>query len=130
MQPRRFMQSRKKQAGMSYLGVMFIILLIGGGIKVVMAIGPAYYDYYTIDKIISSLYRDGRTGSVDDFRRALSDRFTINNIRDKSPDDFAYRFEDGKLMVELDYESRSNLVGNLDLVAHFKKTYGSDDAGE
>jgi len=128
MQSRSFMQSSRKQAGMSYLGVMFIILLIGGTLKVTAAIGPAYYDYYTIDKIISSLYRDGRTASVDDFRRALSDRFTINNIRDKSPDDFAYSMEDGQLIVELDYEARSNLVGNLDLVAHFKKTYGSDDA--
>lgn len=121
------MQSRKQQAGMSYLGVMFIILLIGGAIKVTAAIGPAYYDYFTIDKIITSLYKDGRTATAEDFKRAMSDRFQINNIRNKSPDDFAYSFDDGKLTVTLDYESRSNLVGNLDLVAHFKKVYGVDD---
>lgn len=121
------MQSRKQQAGMSYLGVMFIVLMIGGAIKVTTAIGPAYYDYVTIDKIISSLYMDKRTASEEDFRRAMSDRFQINNIRNKSPDDFEYSYEDGQLIVKLDYESRSNLVGNLDLVAHFKKVYGADD---
>lgn len=120
------MHSLRKQAGISYLGVMFIVLLVGGAIKVTAAIGPAYYDYYTIDKIISSLYREGRASSIADFKRGLSDRFQINNIRDKSPDNFNYSMDSGTLVVELDYESRSNLVGNLDLVAHFKKTYGSD----
>lgn len=124
------MQSRKQQAGMSYLGVILIVVLFAGTIKVSAAIGPAYYDYFTIDKIITSLYKDGRTGSAEDFRRAMSDRFTINNIRNKSPDDFAYSIEDGQLIVTLDYESRSNLVGNLDLVAHFKKVYGADDKGK
>lgn len=124
------MKSLEKQAGVSYLGVMFIILMIGGAIKISAAIGPAYYDYFTIDKIITSLYKDGRTGSIEDFKRALSDRFQINNIRDKTPDSFKYRMDGGALVVELDYESRSNLVGNLDLVAHFKKTYGSDQQGK
>lgn len=124
------MKSLEKQAGVSYLGVMFIILMIGGAIKISAAIGPAYYDYFTIDKIITSLYKDGRTGSIEDFRRALSDRFQINNIRDKTPDSFKYRMDGGALVVELDYESRSKLVGNLDLVAHFKKTYGSDQQGK
>lgn len=124
------MKSLEKQAGVSYLGVMFIILMIGGAIKISAAIGPAYYDYFTIDKIITSLYKDGRTGSIEDFKRALSDRFQINNIRDKTPDSFKYRMDGGALVVELDYESRSKLVGNLDLVAHFKKTYGSDQQGK
>ena len=122
------MQTRRRQSGMSYVGVMFIIMIVGGVIKLIAAVGPAYYDYYTIDKIISSLYREGRTGSIDDFRRGLSDRFQINNIRDKSVDDFNYSMDGGSLVVGLDYESRSNLVGNLDLIAHFQKTYGSDDA--
>lgn len=124
------MVTRQKQSGMSYLGVMLIIMIVAGILKVATAIGPAYYDYYTIDKIINSLYRDGRTGSIDDFKRALSERFGINNIRDKSPDSFDYSMEGGSLVVDLDYEIRRNLVGNLDLVVHFKKTYGSDEQGK
>lgn len=124
------MKSLQKQAGISYLGVMFVIVLFATGIKISAAIGPAYYDYFTIDKIITSLYKDRRTGSIEEFKRALSDRFQINNIRDKTPDSFKYRMDSGALIVELDYESRSNLMGNLDLVAHFKKTYGSDEQGK
>jgi hypothetical protein len=121
------MVARHKQAGMSYVGVMIIIMIVGSLIKVSAAIGPAYYDYYTINKIIESLYRDGRTGNVNDFKRALSERFVINNIRDKDPESFEYSMEGGSLVVNLDYEVRRNMVGNLDIVVHFKKTYGRDE---
>lgn len=124
------MKQHHKQSGMSYVGVMLILIVFAGILKVTAAVGPAYYDYYTIDKIISSLYREGRTGSINDFKSALSNRFQINNIRDKSPENFNYSMDGGPLVVELDYEVRSNLVGNLDLVAHFKKTYDSDKASK
>lgn len=124
------MKQHYKQSGMSYLGVMFILMIVGGLLKVSAAIGPAYYDFYTIDKIITSLYREGRAGNIDDFKGALANRFQINNLRDRSPDEFNYSMDGGTLVVEVDYEARSNLVGNLDLIAHFKKTYNSDEANK
>ena len=39
------MATRQKQAGISYIGVMVLILIIGSLLKVVSAVGPAYYDY-------------------------------------------------------------------------------------
>lgn len=117
---------RSKQLGMSYLGILVAVAIFGGIIKVVATIGPAYYDNYTIDKIIVSLFRDGRANSIEDFKRGLSDRFQINNIRDKTPDDFDYKFDDKKLIVDVDYEVRKPFIGNVDLIVHFKKTYGSE----
>ena len=117
---------RRKQLGVSYLGVLITVAIFGALIKVVATVGPAYYDNYTIDKIIVSLFRDGRANSIEDFKRGLSDRFQINNIRDKTPEDFNYKFEDKKLIVDVDYEIRKPFIGNLDVVIHFKKTYGSE----
>jgi hypothetical protein len=117
---------RHRQQGISYLGMIALIGFVGFMIKVSATIGPAYYDNNTIDKIIISLFRDGRANSVNDFKRGLSDRFQINNIRDKSPEDFQYSFEGKKLTVVVDYEVRQPFMGNLDVVMHFKKTYGSE----
>ena len=117
------MATRQKQAGISYIGVMVLILIIGSLLKVVSAVGPAYYDYYTIDKIIESLYRDGRTTNIDDFKRALGERFSINGLRDRSVDEFTYSMDGNSLIVDLDYEVRKNMTGNLDVIVHFKKTY-------
>lgn len=116
----------RHQRGMSYLGILTLLGISGLILKIAVAIGPAYYDNYTIEKIIISLFRDGRANSVADFKRGLDDRFQINNIRNKSADDFKYTFEDKKLTVLVDYEVRENFVANIDLVMHFKKTYGSE----
>nr|AMK59326.1 conserved hypothetical protein [uncultured bacterium UPO53] len=107
---------------------MTVVLVLATIIKVTVTVGPAYYDYYTMDKIIISLFRDGRANSVGDFKRGLSDRLQINNIRDKSPDDFTYSFDSNskKLVVDMDYEIRKPFVGNLDVIMHFKKTYSSE----
>lgn len=117
---------RISQRGFSYVGLLTLIAILGVVLKVVAAVGPAYYDNYTIDKIIISLFRDGRANSVADFKRGLSDRFQINNIRDKSPDDFEYEFEDKMLTVNVDYEVRQPFMGNVDVIMTFKKTYGSE----
>ena len=117
---------RRQQRGMSSMGILLFVVIFGGIIKVAAVIAPPYYDNYTMKKVIASLFRDGRANSVEDFKRGLSDRFTINNIRDKTPEDFKYTFVDKKLVVEVDYEVRKPFIGNLDVVMHFKQTHGSE----
>ena len=34
--------------------------------------------------------------------------------------------EGNKLLVELDYEERRKLMGNLDVIVHFQKNYSTD----
>lgn len=117
---------RRSQLGMSYMGVMFAAMLFAGAVKVVATIGSDYYDNYTIGRMIQSLLSEGRDDSIDGFKRALYDRFQINGIRDRVPDDFEYRMEGKKLVVVVDYEVRKPFAGNLDLVMHFNKTYSSE----
>lgn len=117
---------RRQQLGMSYMGVLLFVAIFGGITKIAAVVAGPYYDNYTINKTIDSLFRDGRANSVEEFKRGLSDRFTVNNIRDKTPEDFKYTFEDKKLVVEVEYEVRKPFIGNLDVVMHFKKTHGSE----
>jgi hypothetical protein len=114
---------RRYQLGMSSTGIMMLVMMFAFIVKVSAVVAPAYYDNYTINKIIDSLYRDGRAGSIDDFKRALGDRFSINNIAGRTPEDFIYSIEDKKLTVVVDYEVRKNFVANLDVVMHFKQTH-------
>jgi len=117
---------RRQQLGMSYMGILLFVAIFGAITKVASVIADPYYENYTINKIIDSLFRDGRAESVEDFKRGLSDRFAINNVRDKTPEDFKYTFADKKLLVEVDYEVRKPFIGNVDVVMHFKKTHGSE----
>lgn len=120
------MVMRRQQLGMSSLGFFCVVLFAATFIKVAAVTSTPYFDFYNTDKAIDSLFRDGRTKSIEDFKRGLSNRFSVNNIRDKTPDDFSYSFEDKKLIVTVDYEVRKPFMGNIDVVMRFKKTYGGE----
>lgn len=121
---------RRSQRGMSYTGFLFIAMIVAGVLKIVATVGPDYYDNYTINRMVKSVMDEGRTGSVDEFKRTLYDRFQINGIRDRSPDSFEYQMSGRNLIVTIDYEVRKPFAGNLDVVMHFNKSYTSEFKAE
>ena len=120
---------RASQRGVSYWSVLSIVSLIALFIKVAATIGPVYLDYYTIDKMIQAKFRDPQADKFElkTFLTDLSAQMDRNNIRDRKVEDLMIvRREGDKTIIELDYEERKNLMSNLDLVAHFKKSYSSE----
>jgi hypothetical protein len=120
---------RASQRGMSYWTVLSVVSLIALFIKVAATIGPVYLDYYTIDKMIQAKFRDPQVDKFEmkTFEADLSSQMDRNNIRDrKIVDLMVIRREGDKTIIDLDYEERKNLMANLDLVAHFKKSYSSE----
>ena len=120
---------RASQRGVSYWTVLSVVSLIALFIKVAATIGPVYLDYYTIDKMIQAKFRDPQVDKFEmkTFEADLSSQMDRNNIRDrKIVDLMVIRREGDKTIIDLDYEERKNLMANLDLVAHFKKSYSSE----
>lgn len=120
---------RFHQRGISYWSVVLLVTLFGLAIKVGAVIGPIYLDFYTIDKMLAAMFREPQIDQLttDKFKEGLDNRMQINNMRDKKIDDLMKISRDGKtLIIDLDYEDRKNLLGNLDVVVHFKKTYSSE----
>lgn len=120
---------RASQRGMSYWSILSIVSLVALIIKVVATIGPVYLDYYTIDKMIQAKFRDPQVDAFElkTFTSDLSAQMDRNNIRDRKIEDLmVIRREGNKTIIDLDYEERKNLMSNLDMVAHFKKSYSSE----
>jgi hypothetical protein len=120
---------RSSQRGISYWGILFGVSFFALVIKVAATIGPIYLDYITIDKMLQAKFRDTQVDKFEvvQFVRDLQAQMDRNGIRDRSVDDLMVVQRDGnKLIVALDYEERKNLMANLDVVVHFKKTYSVD----
>lgn len=120
---------RASQRGLSYWSVLFGVSLIALIIKVAATIGPVYLDYFTIDKMLQAKFRDTQVDKFDlkTFTNDLNAQMDRNNMRDRKVDDLmVIRREGDKTIIDLDYEERKNLMSNLDLVAHFKKSYSSE----
>ena len=120
---------RASQRGMSYWSVLFGVGLFGLIIKVASTIGPVYLDYYTLDKMLKAKFRDPQVDAFElkQFSNELSAQMDRNNMRDRKLEDLmVIRREGNKTIIELDYEERKNFMSNLDVVAHFKKSYSSE----
>ncbi len=121
--------NKKVQAGFSYSGAMFMVCVLAFIIKVLATVAPAYYEYYTITKIIRNMYQEMRmeSKSVAEVQSGIDNRFQINNIK-RQAKDFEYEKDDKNFRIIVDYEVREKFGGNLDVVMSFKKTFESSSA--
>jgi len=117
-----FARSQKGLSMLSWVAVLaFVAFLASTAFKML----PHYLDYMSMDKTISSLgagRQDVRT--LGDFYQHVGKGMEVNGIRDLDLRE-AVKVEivEGQFQVQLSYEKREPLIGNLDLVANFDKEY-------
>lgn len=117
---------KKYQKGMSIVPVvLFIVLGVVFG-KAAFILGPAYYDGFTMEKIVKSTINESRATSTDDIIRGVSNRLQINSLKDRSIDDFKFSSDGRTVSIDMEYEVRKNFFANIDFVIHFKKSYSSE----
>lgn len=120
---------RSSQRGISYWGILFGVSFFALLIKVAATVGPVYLDYMTIDEMLQAKFRETQVDKfeITQFKNELAAQMDRNGIRDRKIDDLMVITRDGqKMLIQLDYEERKNLMANLDVVVHFKKSYSTE----
>jgi hypothetical protein len=118
------MRNGWKQQGMTFISML--ILLVIGGFFVLLAfkLGPIYIENYQVKSALASLKNEpGAAGKSPQELRILIDRkLYINEVRSFDPKQFKVKNVDGKKTVEIKYEVREPILGNVDaLVKFFEK---------
>lgn len=117
---------RSAQRGMSLSGFLLLAIALASILKLTVTIVPPYIDHWAIDKAIKALLKDTNAQtSPADLKKGLGTRFSVNNIRSHSVEDFVYSKDGAVSIVDVDYEVRRNIVANIDVVISFQKTYSS-----
>lgn len=115
---------RQKQKGLT--AITWIILLGLIGIQAVMALRiiPVYLNHGTVKTIMDNVASDvdlrGKTAG--EIKKILSSRLQVNNIYalQESKDAFKFKKLTDGLQVDLHYERRGPIYGNLEFVATFE----------
>src|SRR5579859_5379897 len=120
------MALRKHQSGMTMISWILLIGLIGFvgifGFKLV----PVYMDYFTINKALITVQKNMQAGeSAQQIRSSIDNLFDVNSVNSIKPDDIEIKVDpDTKAVVmNLNYDARTNFIANIDLVVHFEKSY-------
>ncbi len=124
------MRSIKKQRGMSVTALFLILAVVGMFSLVAIKIIPIYMENGQIVSAMSRLVEKSRQDemSVAEVRKSLRSRFSIENIKVIDEDYVDIEIQpNGDLLLYVEYEDRTNLFGNVDLIVSFEEEIGAAD---
>jgi len=121
------MRSVSRERGLSAITWLIVIAVVGTGVVIGLRLVPVYLQYFTLVSIMEDVAQEAHIG--DHSRRELwsmiNKRMNINGIEGVGHDEIGIDREGDAIKITADYEVRRPLLGNLDAVAHFKKTVRS-----
>ncbi len=115
------MKTRSKQSGMSALGILAILIMVGFFAMCIIKMSPAYFESLSIRDIIERIVLDPETpeSSIGDIRRDISVIFNTNQIYELDPRQVQIYRRDGKMYIDASYEVRVPLFWRFDGIIRF-----------
>lgn len=115
-----------QQRGLSSLGWLVVLAVVGFFLTTLLKLGPLYLDNYFVAAAVESLKSED-IHNLDSIgiRRKLDNQFIVNNVRDIDPASISVVREKTRTLVNVDYERRVPFMGNVDVVVKFTNQYDS-----
>jgi hypothetical protein len=120
------MKFARSQKGMSILGWLMVLALIAFFASAAFKVLPHYFDYMSLEKIITSVETDKamEIRTVGEFYGHVSKGMEVNSIRDLNlREALKVKQENNEFRAHLKYEKREPLIQNIDLVVRFDKEF-------
>jgi len=117
------MKHLKRQRGMTLIGWLIVLALIGFFAMLVMKLGPIYMENYTIKMALESMENEPGLAekTPSQVRGFFQKRMDMNYVTRLTQDSVKIRREEGVTYLEVDYEVREPMVGNVDAIVTFKE---------
>lgn len=110
----------QRQRGISFIGFIVVLAVVGFFLFLGMKIGPTYLEFYTMRNAVNKVAAEAEVADVNTLRRAMDRQMTID-YADSYNREFIRVVRDGnQLNLVLNYEIRKPLIYNLDFVAKFQ----------
>lgn len=115
------MSARQGQSGMSMLGMLCILLMLGFFAMCIIRMLPGYLEYLSVRDIISrvAMDPDTRDQSASDIRRKIANIFNTNQIYLLDPKDVEVFSKGGNTYIDANYEVRLPVMWRIDSVMKF-----------
>ncbi len=112
-----------KQHGLTTISWLVIIAVAVLFITLLLRLIPVYIEGYAVYDSLEGMKADSKvaTYSSRTIRNKLLKRLNINSVYSVTDDDIYVTKKSGKTIIEVDYEVRKKVVGNLDFVVSFRK---------
>ena len=112
--------TRRRQRGVTLFGLMFWAIIIGAGALIVMKVLPTINEYYTIQKAVDKVAREGGT-TVPEIRTAFERTKDIEySIQSISGKDLNITKQNDKVVVSFAYDKEIELIRPVFLLIKYE----------
>jgi hypothetical protein len=114
-----------RQRGASGLVMLVMVLFFGSLLTLLLKLGPAYMDDYTIQEALEGLNDTKGLSEMGpaEVRSLINKRLSVNNVRTLSTESIVVEKDGDRILIVVDYEVRSPVINNIDAVMYFKHAY-------
>ena len=115
---------KRKQGGLSLLGFLVVLAVVGFAAYVGMKLFPMYQEYYSVQSAMKGLANEPGVADMDPakIQDLFFRRLYINYSENVKPQNVKFERTEGGWKMRVNYEVRRPLVGNLDVVGRFDST--------
>ena len=115
---------RERQQGMTFIGLLCILVLVGiigyAGVRLV----PVYLNYMKLSRTMESAASEfkGENAGLDAVKKSLDRHWAIEDITAVEQKDIEITRDDGGLQLHVVYDDPVPYIANISLSVHFEKT--------
>jgi len=115
---------RRPQQGVTFIGVLCILVLVGtigyGGVRLV----PVYLNYMKLARTMESAATEfkGENADLSGVRKSLDRHWAIEDITAVEQKDIEITKDDSGMQMHVAYDDSVPYIGNVSLSVHFDKT--------
>ena len=115
---------KRKQSGLSLVGFLVVLAVVGFAAYIGMKLFPMYQEYYSVQSAMKGLANEPGVADMDPAKvqDLFFRRLYINYSENVKPQNVKFERTEGGWRMRVNYEVRRPLVGNLDVVGRFDKT--------
>jgi len=112
-----------KQRGISLMGLIVTLGVIGFLAVMAAKLVPAYIDYFSVKKMLATMEQAGDLKlSVREIRKSFDTRNTIEDVKAVQGDDLEIGKEGGETVVSANWSVKIPLVSNISACLDFSVT--------
>lgn len=117
---------RRVQSGITLIGFLIVLIVLGFFAFLFMKLYPAYYEYYNVVTAMEAIKKEPAVArwSPADILKSLDKRMYINYVDEKFVNKRSFQLKkiSGGYTLTVKYERREPVIYNLDYVAKFERT--------
>lgn len=118
------MRHARPQAGITLIGFLMILMVVGFFAFLVMRLFPVYSEYYSVRQAMKAVAAEPgiATRTPEQVKESLDRRFNISYVSTPKRNNVRVTRQGGNYVLNVRYERRGPLLYNLEYIATFDHT--------